>query len=34
VPLHRQMIPWAMRSNVSVVNRPDNALNLSTTKIE
>jgi peptide/nickel transport system substrate-binding protein len=34
VPLHRQMIPWAMRSNVSVVHRPDNALNLSTTKID
>ncbi|HVE88176.1 MAG TPA: ABC transporter substrate-binding protein, partial [Burkholderiaceae bacterium] len=27
VPLHRQMIPWAMRSNVTVVHRPDNALN-------
>jgi peptide/nickel transport system substrate-binding protein len=25
VPLHRQMIPWAMRSNVNVVHRPDNA---------
>jgi peptide/nickel transport system substrate-binding protein len=25
VPLHRQMIPWAMRSNVTVVHRPDNA---------
>jgi peptide/nickel transport system substrate-binding protein len=25
VPLHRQMIPWAMRSSVNVVHRPDNA---------
>ena len=34
VPLHRQMIPWAMRSNVTAVHRPDNALNLSTTTID
>ncbi|MBT2304776.1 ABC transporter substrate-binding protein [Variovorax paradoxus] len=26
IPLHRQMIPWAMRSNVDVVHRPDNRL--------
>ena len=26
IPLHRQMIPWAMRSNVNVVHRPDNWL--------
>jgi len=26
VPLHRQVIPWAMRSNVHVVHRPDNWL--------
>ncbi len=24
LPLHRQMIPWAARSNVQVVHRPDN----------
>jgi peptide/nickel transport system substrate-binding protein len=24
VPLHRQVIPWAMRANVSAVHRPDN----------
>lgn len=24
IPLHRQMVPWAARSNVSVVHRPDN----------
>ena len=24
LPLHRQVIPWAARSNVSVVHRPDN----------
>jgi peptide/nickel transport system substrate-binding protein len=34
VPLHRQMIPWAMRSNVTVVHRPDNVLNPSTTTID
>jgi peptide/nickel transport system substrate-binding protein len=26
VPLHRQVIPWAMRDNVRVVHRPDNWL--------
>jgi peptide/nickel transport system substrate-binding protein len=26
VPLHRQVIPWAMRTNVDVVHRPDNWL--------
>lgn len=26
IPLHRQVIPWAMRSNVSVVHRADNWL--------
>jgi peptide/nickel transport system substrate-binding protein len=34
VPLHRQMIPWAMRSNVKVVHRPDNSPNMSTTSID
>lgn len=34
IPLHRQIIPWAMRSNVSVVHRPDNRLELSWTRIE
>jgi len=24
IPLHRQFIPWAARSNVEVVHRPDN----------
>ncbi len=33
VPLHRQMIPWAMRSNVTVVHRPDNALNMESVTI-
>jgi hypothetical protein len=32
--LHRQMIPWAMRSNVTIVHRPDNVLNPSTTTID
>jgi peptide/nickel transport system substrate-binding protein len=26
IPLHRQMIPWAMKQNVQVVHRPDNWL--------
>jgi peptide/nickel transport system substrate-binding protein len=26
IPLHRQVIPWAMRSNVDVIHRPDNWL--------
>jgi len=26
IPLHRQFIPWAMRSNVTVSHRPDNWL--------
>jgi peptide/nickel transport system substrate-binding protein len=26
IPLHRQVIPWAARSNVNVVHRPDNWL--------
>jgi peptide/nickel transport system substrate-binding protein len=33
VPLHRQMIPWAMRSNVTVVHRPDNVINLETARV-
>jgi peptide/nickel transport system substrate-binding protein len=33
VPLHRQMIPWAMRSNVTVVHRPDNVLNMESVTI-
>jgi len=28
IPLHRQMIPWAMRSHVDVVHRADNWLEL------
>ena len=27
IPLHRQVIPWASRRNVSVVHRPDNGFN-------
>ena len=26
IPLHEQMIPWAMRSDVDVIHRPDNRL--------
>jgi peptide/nickel transport system substrate-binding protein len=34
IPLHRQVIPWAMRANLRVVHRPDNRLELSWTRIE
>ena len=34
IPLHRQMIPWAARSTVSVVHRPDNWLELAWVRIE
>ena len=33
VPLHRQMIPWAMRSNITVVHRADNWLNMESVTI-
>jgi peptide/nickel transport system substrate-binding protein len=26
IPLHHQVIPWAMRSNITVVHRPDNRM--------
>ena len=26
IPLHRQTTPWAMRSNIEAVHRPDNRL--------
>jgi len=26
IPLHHQVIPWAMRANVTVVHRADNRL--------
>ncbi len=29
IPLHRQVIPWAVRSHVSVVHRPDNWLEVA-----
>jgi peptide/nickel transport system substrate-binding protein len=34
VPLHRQMIPWAMRQNVSVAHRADNVLVFELVKID
>ena len=33
IPLHRQVIPWAMRSNVDVVHRPDNWLEWQWVKV-
>ena len=34
IPLHFQVIPWAMRSNVSVVHRADNRLTVNWVKIQ
>jgi len=33
IPLHRQVIPWAMRANVSVVHSPANLLNVDWVKM-
>jgi peptide/nickel transport system substrate-binding protein len=34
IPLHFQVIPWAMRSNVTVVHRADNRLTVQWVKIQ
>jgi peptide/nickel transport system substrate-binding protein len=34
VPLHRQMIPWAMRAHVNVVHRADNVLNMESVRLD
>ena len=34
IPLHHQVIPWAMRSNVTVVHRADNWLQATWVKIK
>lgn len=34
LPLHRQMIPWAARQNLSVVHRPDNWLEVQWVQIK
>jgi peptide/nickel transport system substrate-binding protein len=34
IPLHRQMLPWAMRENVQVVHTPWNYLNLLWVRME
>jgi len=34
VPLHRQMIPWAMRAGVTVTHRADNVLNMESVRID
>jgi len=34
LPLHFQVIPWAMRSNVSVVHRADNRLTVKWVKVQ
>ncbi|UUX96895.1 ABC transporter substrate-binding protein [Aquabacterium sp. J223] len=33
IPLHRQVVPWAMRQNVEVVHRPDNWLEWQWVKV-
>ncbi len=34
VPLHRQMIPWAMRSHVTAVHRADNMLSMESVRVD
>ncbi|MEP7260525.1 MAG: ABC transporter substrate-binding protein [Usitatibacter sp.] len=34
IPLHHQVIPWAMRSNVTVVHRADNRLTVKWVKVQ
>jgi len=34
VPLHRQMIPWAMRDKVTVTHRADNVLNMESVQFD
>ena len=34
LPLHRQVIPWAMRNNVHVVHRPDNWLEVQWVRVD
>jgi peptide/nickel transport system substrate-binding protein len=34
IPLHQQVIPWAMRANVSVFHRADNRLDMRWVKID
>ena len=33
IPLHRQVIPWAARSNIEVVHRADNWFEVQWVKI-
>lgn len=33
IPLHRQIIPWAMRSNVTVVHRADNVMQVAWVRV-
>ena len=34
IPLHNQVIPWAMRKSVNVVHRADNRLEMRWVKID
>lgn len=33
IPLHNQVIPWAMKKNIDVVHRPDNRLDWTLIKV-
>jgi peptide/nickel transport system substrate-binding protein len=33
IPLHNQVIPWAMKKNIDVVHRSDNRLDWRLTKV-
>jgi peptide/nickel transport system substrate-binding protein len=33
IPLHNQVIPWAMKKNIEVVHRPDNRLDWALIKV-
>ncbi len=34
IPLHRQVIPWAVRKGVTVFHRPDNYVEMTWVKID
>ena len=34
IPLHRQVIPWAVRKGVTVFHRPDNYIEMTWVKVE
>ena len=34
IPLHRQVIPWAVRRGVTVLHRPDNFVEMTWVKVD